>query len=193
METKMEIELSGTSSQIGDKESLGLMLRPVGIVKNKIKEPFLSAGDDGISMQGNIDDVRAEIHRLYHEISDIVINKDMINIFNGIEEYSHLVVLYWAHKVPEQSRLLTQVHPMGRKEFPPVGIFCTCSPARPNPVLTTVVRLCKKKANVLQVSGLDAIDGSPVIDIKPYVKEFYPRKGVRIPEWMQKHIKEFCP
>jgi tRNA (Thr-GGU) A37 N-methylase len=75
---------------------------------------------------------------------------------------------------------------MGRKEYPLVGIFCTCSPARPNPVLMTVVRLHKKEGNILKVSGLDAIDGSPVIDIKPYVEDFYPRKDVRISGWMQR-------
>ena len=92
--------------------------------------------------------------------------------------------------MPEKSRLLTQVHPMGRKENPRVGIFATCSPARPNPVLMTVVRLHGRKENVLQVSGLDAVDESPVIDIKPYVKEFYPQQEIRVPEWMERICRE---
>jgi len=79
---------------------------------------------------------------------------------------------------------------MGRKEFPLVGIFSTCSPARPNPVLTTVVRLCGRKGNTLTVTGLDAVDGSPVVDIKPYVKDFYPQDRVLIPEWMQRLQRE---
>jgi tRNA (Thr-GGU) A37 N-methylase len=74
---------------------------------------------------------------------------------------------------------------MGRKDLPEVGIFSTCSPARPNPVLTTVVRLVRRRDNVLEVTGLDAINGSPVIDIKPYVSEFYPREDIRIPAWME--------
>ena len=79
---------------------------------------------------------------------------------------------------------------MGRQELPLSGIFCTCSPARPNPVLMTVVRLYGRRKNVLQVSGLDAVDGSPVIDIKPYVKELYPQEDVFIPEWMQRIMRE---
>ena len=167
-----------------------LMLRPVGIVKSKIKEPFLTAGDDGINMKRKIDVAKAEIRRVAREVSEIVINEDLLNNLDGIEEYSHLVVLYWAHRVPEKSRSLSRVHPMGRKEFPRVGIFCTRSPARPNLVLTTVVRLLERKENVLRVTGLDAIDGSPVIDIKPYVQEFYPRQEVRVPEWMERIVRE---
>jgi tRNA-Thr(GGU) m(6)t(6)A37 methyltransferase TsaA len=167
-----------------------MVLQPVGVIKNKLKEPFLTAVDSGIELQGQIEAIRKEIRKSNQEISEIVINKDIIDIFDGIEQYSHLVVLYWAHKVPNKSRLLTRVHPMGRKEIPMVGIFCTCSPARPNPVLMSVVRLRGIKGNVLQVTGLDAVDGSPVIDIKPYVKEFYPQEKVFIPEWMQKLQQE---
>jgi tRNA (Thr-GGU) A37 N-methylase len=93
-------------------------------------------------------------------------------------------------KVPEESRSLTQVHPMGRKDTPLSGIFSTCSPARPNPVLTCVVQFCARKENVLQVKGLDAIDGSPVIDIKPYVNDFYPKNDVTVPSWMHKLCQE---
>ena len=98
-------------------------LRPVGIVRNKVKEPFLTAGDSDIKMKGEIDTVREEIRQSYQASSEIIINEDITDILDGIEDYSHLIVLYWAHKVPEQSRLLTQVHPMGRKEMPLTGIF----------------------------------------------------------------------
>lgn len=168
----------------------GIILHEVGTVRNKVKKPFLEAGDDGIKMQGEMDAIKGEIRESQDAISEIIINKKMIDILHGIEEYSHLIVLYWAHKVPESSRALTRVHPMGRKEYPLVGIFSTCSPARPNPVMMTVVRLRAKKENILQVSGLDAVDGSPVIDIKPYVKEFYTQKEVCISEWMQKICEE---
>lgn len=67
-----------------------------------------------------------------------------------------------------------------------MGIFSTCSPARSNPVLMTVVRLVQREGNVLRMTGLDAIDGSPVIDIKPSVSEFHPREGIRIPAWMER-------
>ena len=168
----------------------GMILRPVGIIRNKVQDPFLAAGDDGIAMQGPIDVIKAEIREMRQEISEIVINENLLDILDGIDQYSHLVVLYWAHKVPEPSRALVKVHPMGRKEIPQVGIFCTCSPARPNPVLLSVVRLCGRQGNVLQVIGLDAVDGSPVVDIKPYVKNLYPQEEVLIPDWMQRIQEE---
>jgi tRNA-Thr(GGU) m(6)t(6)A37 methyltransferase TsaA len=168
-----------------------IVLRPVGIIRNAIKQPFLKAGDDGIDMRGRLEDVKSEIRKQGNETSKIIIDEEMIRILHGIDEYSHLVVLYWAHKVPEKSRRLTRVHPMGRKELPLVGIFCTCSPARPNPVLMTVVRLLKREENILHVNGLDAVDGSPVIDIKPYVESFYRRKRSKAPEWMRKLEEEF--
>jgi tRNA (Thr-GGU) A37 N-methylase len=80
---------------------------------------------------------------------------------------------------------LTKVPPIGREYFSKVGIFATCSSARPNPILMTVVRLCSIRGNVLEVKGLDAIDGGPVVDIKPYVRNFYPEDKISIPEWMQ--------
>jgi len=162
-----------------------ITLHPVGIIHNTIKEPHLVAREDGLSMNGKHAVMVERIRRTDTEVSEIVIRDDLMDILEGIEEYSHLVVLYWAHAVPQERRTLTRVHPMGRKDLPEVGIFSTCSPARPNPVLTTVVRLIERKGNVLEVTGLDAIDGSPVIDVKPYVSGFYPREGVRIPAWMQ--------
>lgn len=167
-----------------------IVLRPVGIIKNGIKKPFLVAGGDGLKMQGDLEDALGKIDETPEEISNIIIDECLAGILDGIEEYSHLIILYWAHKVPEVGRLLTRVHPMGREDISQKGIFCTCSPARPNPVLTTVVRLKGRKGNVLEVFGLDAVDGSPVVDIKPYVKDFYPQEGVRIPEWMQQLQEE---
>ncbi len=162
-----------------------IVLRPVGIIKNGIQKPFLVAGCDGLKMQGDLEDALGKIDETLEEISNIIIDECLAGALDGIEEYSHLIILYWGHKVPEVGRSLTRVHPMGREDIPEKGIFCTCSPARPNPVLMTIVRLKGRKGNVLEVLGLDAVDGSPVIDIKPYVKDFYPQEGVRIPEWMR--------
>jgi tRNA-Thr(GGU) m(6)t(6)A37 methyltransferase TsaA len=167
-----------------------MVLREVGRVRNEVKKPILVAGEDGIELQEDLDAVKRRVHRTECDISEIIIEEEMIDILHGIEDYSHLVVLYWAHLVPEPSRSLTHVHPMGRADFPLMGIFSTCSPARPNPVLMTIVRLHEKKENVLRVSGLDAVDGSPVIDIKPFVGDFYTRQDVRIPGWMQRIIDE---
>jgi tRNA-Thr(GGU) m(6)t(6)A37 methyltransferase TsaA len=162
-----------------------IVLQPVGTIHNAIAEPHLVAGEDGLTMQVKHDIMVEQIRKKDAEISEIVIYDGLEDLLAGVEDYSHLVILYWAHAVPGERRSLKRVHPMGRRDLPEVGIFGTCSPARPNPVLTTVVRLIRKRGNILEVAGLDAINGSPVIDIKPYVSEFYPREGVRIPAWMQ--------
>ena len=176
--------------QFDPKAGSGPAIRVVGTIKNNIKEPFLSAGRNGINMQGEINEIRREIRKQRGYVSDIVIDKDLVRVLDGIEGYSHLVVLYWGHKVPEKSRLLTRVHPMGRKEIPLTGIFSTCSPARPNPVLLTVVRLLGREDNILKVADLDAVDGSPVIDIKPYVRNIYCIEDSTTPEWMRKLMEE---
>jgi tRNA (adenine37-N6)-methyltransferase len=171
-------------------DSRSMVLRPVGIIHNTVQEPFLVAGKDGISMRGGLDANMDRIRRSNGAISEIIIDIDRIGVLDGIEEYSHLMVLYWGHKVPEESRSLTRVHPMGRDDIPEVGIFSTCSPARPNPVLMTAVRLLARRGNVLEVAGLDAVDGSPVIDIKPYVPEQFPGEDVRVPTWMARLMQE---
>lgn len=173
-----------SDEQSGSRASIKMTLLPVGVIKNRVDEPFLVAGGAGLEMRGELDATMEHVREVRQAISEIVIDETLAGTLDGIEEYSHLVVLYWAHKVPEEGRSLVRVHPVGRSEIPEVGIFSTCSPARPNPVLTTVVRLCRRRENVLEVAGLDAVDGSPVVDIKPYVKDFYPQNGVAIPDWM---------
>ena len=74
---------------------------------------------------------------------------------------------------------------MGRKDFPLVGIFSTRSPARPNPILVTVVRLLERCGNILKVEGLEAVDGSPILDIKPYIFPGEDASEVKMPAWMR--------
>lgn len=162
-----------------------ITLRPVGVIRNRTSEPSLVAGSDGLSAQEDHAATMSRIREKRKEISEIIINSDLEDLLDGIEDYSHVIVLYWAHRVDEQGRSISHVHPMGRRENPLVGIYATCSPARPNPVLMTVVRQCERDGHILKVAGIDAVDGSPVIDIKPYVAESYPRDDIRIPGWMQ--------
>jgi len=80
---------------------------------------------------------------------------------------------------------------MGRKDLPEKGIFSTCSPARPNPVLVSTVRLLAREANTLRVQGLEAVDGSPIIDVKPFVRTLHGTENPSIPDWMKKIHAEF--
>ncbi len=119
-------------------------------------------------------------------VSELVINPELDGILDGLEDFSHALVLYWPHLLPPHGRSLTKVHPIGQKAFPLVGVLSTCSPARPNPILVTTVRIIEKKENTLKVQGLEAIDGSPVIDIKPYTMTYCSAEDVKLSDWMNK-------
>lgn len=162
-----------------------MTLRPVGVVRSEIKEPSL------VARSGDLTWGEEERPPSPPEgISEILIDKDYADILDGIEEFSHILVLYWAHRVDAEGRTLTRVHPMGRKDLPLVGVFSTCSPARPNPILVIAVRLLERNGTILRVSGLDAVDGSPVIDIKPYLPHYYSVTDVRLSGWMNRLLDE---
>ena len=115
--------------------------------------------------------------------AELVIDDDLPGILDGVEEFSHLLVLYWADRIPPERRSWTRVHPRGREDLPLVGIFATHSPARPNTICATMVRLLERKGNRLTVEGLDALDDSPLVDIKPFEPGSYSKEEVKLPEW----------
>ncbi len=166
------------------------MIQPVGIVKSTIKEPSLKADKTNINRTEKKEEMLRKHRELKKNVSDLIIDEKHDGILDGIEDFSHILVLYWPHLLPEKSRSLLKVHPMGNKELPLKGIFSTCSPARPNPVLVTAVRLLSRKGNTLQVQGLEAVDGSPVIDIKPYSPNYYSPKDVVLADWMQRNRED---
>lgn len=88
------------------------------------------------------------------------------------------------HKVDEDRHSLLKVHPENKKELPLVGVFATRSPVRPNPIGVTVVKLLERQENVLKVLGLDAYDGTPVLDIKPYLRRGDLIEEAIMPDWL---------
>ncbi len=170
-----------------DKPTYYMRLRPVGVVRSPLKQPSLVANSGDLELQSKV----ARARRNQQVISELVINNNLAGILDGIEDFSHLLVLYWAHRVPPEGRSLIKAHPMGRKDLPLVGIFSTCSPARPNTICATVVRLMKRQENTLTVEGLDALDGSPIVDIKPYNPSYYATGDVKIADWMERIHREF--
>ncbi len=163
-----------------------MILAPVGRVKSPIKTPSLKANRDDLApglTRG--DTLKKEQARIRDTISEITIFDPWTVLLKGLEAFSHILVLYWPHLISLEKRKITQVHPMGDKTIPKQGIFATCSPARPNPVLVSAVRLVSIKGNLLTVKGLEAVDNSPVIDIKPYTPHYMGVDGLRIAEWME--------
>ena len=104
-------------------------------------------------------------------VATIAIREEFAEALDGIEAYSHLVVLFWFHQSERPTSMM--VHPRGDPSRPERGIFATRSPVRPNPIGLTVVRLLERCGNELVVRGLDAIDGTPVVDIKPHIQPGY--------------------
>ena len=110
-----------------------------------------------------------------------VISEELTEALDGIEDFSHLFIIFYMHKAFAE-RLNLKVHPRGRLDLPLVGVFATRSPYRPNPIGLTLVELIKRNGNKIKVRGLDAIDGTPVIDIKPYDPLDLALEA-RVPEW----------
>jgi tRNA-Thr(GGU) m(6)t(6)A37 methyltransferase TsaA len=141
-------------------------LRPIGFVKNNIAEP----------KRENWQTV----------ISEIIVNEDLKEALSRIEEFSHIIVIYWMHKVPPSKRSIIKVHPRGNQDLPLVGVLASHSPARPNPIGITTVKLLERRDNVLKIIGLDAINGTPVLDIKPYIPGNDSSIKAKTPGWVTK-------
>jgi tRNA-Thr(GGU) m(6)t(6)A37 methyltransferase TsaA len=145
-----------------------ISLKPIGIVRNKVRQPPKPPYDWN------------------KVISEIEIDQSLTEALDNLDEFSHIIVFYWMHQVNTTEPPPTKVHPKGKLELPLVGLFATRSPNRPNPIGKATVRLIKCEGNVLKVRGLDAIDGTPVIDIKPYLPGHDSVVRAKVPWWVSK-------
>ncbi|WP_037604604.1 SAM-dependent methyltransferase [Streptacidiphilus rugosus] len=109
----------------------------------------------------------------------------------GLADFSHLEVVFHFHLVPEQKIETGARHPRGREDWPLVGIFAQRGKNRPNRIGVSRCELVKVDGLDLHVRGLDAIDGTPVLDLKPWMREFGPRGEVRQPEWATELMGEY--
>jgi tRNA-Thr(GGU) m(6)t(6)A37 methyltransferase TsaA len=114
--------------------------------------------------------------------SEIVIIEEYQEALYRLDEFSHIDVLFYLHEMNRDFR--SKIHPTGNPDYPLMGAFATRTPNRPSRIALTTCRLLSINGNVLRVRGLDAYDGSPVIDIKPYTGKTI--ENVRLPEWLKK-------
>jgi len=119
------------------------------------------------------------------KLSQIIIHDELAEALDGIAGFSHLFVLFWLHEISEEQRKTLKVHPRGRRDLPLLGVLATRTMLRPNPIGLTLVELVKVEGNVLTVRGLDAFDGAPVLDVKPF-DSWDMAKDARVPEWWSK-------
>lgn len=102
----------------------------------------------------------------------------------GLDAFSHAEVVFLFDRVSPEKIELGARHPRGREDWPLIGIFAQRGKSRPNRLGVTVCKVLAVEGTRLHVEGLDAIDGTPVIDIKPVMREFLPRGEVRQPDWV---------
>jgi len=144
-----------------------IKLNPIGVVHSPFKEPSGVPKDstDGMNYQGTV-----EIFPQY---------KDGLKDLDG---FSHIIILFYFHK-SEYYHLISKPY----LDDHPRGVFATRSPHRPNLIGLSVVKLLRIDDNIIYVRGIDMIEGTPVLDIKPYIPEFESNEGIKI-GWLEGKI-----
>jgi tRNA-Thr(GGU) m(6)t(6)A37 methyltransferase TsaA len=126
-------------------------------------------------------------------VAEIVLSKDLGPALDGIEDWSHVYIIYWLDQLSRPEKPVVHF-PSAELGSPPLGILATRAPIHPNPIGLTLVELVRRDENVLLVRGLDAYDGTPVLDIKPYPDWERGRlvvvTDVRIPEWVREVVEQ---
>jgi tRNA-Thr(GGU) m(6)t(6)A37 methyltransferase TsaA len=144
---------------------------PIGIIKSPVRE--------GVDRDWG--KVESEIH----------VNAELADGLKGIESFSHVVVVFEMHRSSWEPANDLVRRPQGRPDMPLTGIFAQRAKHRPNPVGITSVRLLGVAGNVLKVQGLDAIDGTPVLDIKPYFPQYDNIPDSSTPEWVNRLMEDY--
>jgi tRNA-Thr(GGU) m(6)t(6)A37 methyltransferase TsaA len=145
-------------------------VRPIAVVRNNVFDPQ----PDGWEQ------VR----------SDLIFREELMPALDGIEGYSHVIVVFNFHRVPEAERSRLRIHPRDDISLPEQGVLATRTQLRPSAIGVTVVPVVQRRRNILRVLGLDAIDGTPVLDIKPYLPPFDSVPDAGMPEWARKRFEE---
>lgn len=108
-----------------------------------------------------------------------------------IESFSHAEIIYYFHLVPDSKIETGSRHPRNNTDWPKVGILSQRGKNRPNRLGATIVKVLRREGRQLHVQGLDAINGTPVLDIKPVMREFLPREEIHQPEWATELMKNY--
>jgi tRNA-Thr(GGU) m(6)t(6)A37 methyltransferase TsaA len=143
-----------------------LEFNPIGIVHSPVAEPV---GDiwGGVKCRIDLDSSRFG--------PDCLV---------GLADFSHIEVVFLFHRVRESEIVTESRHPRNRRDWPRVGIFAQRGKNRPNRLGVTICRLLSVENLSLEVEGLDTVDGTPVLDIKPYMRQFAARGEIRQPKWV---------
>ena len=119
------------------------------------------------------------------DLTEIEIYADFSDALLGLDSFSHIIVLYWFHNndTPNERSIL-QVHPRKNKKNPLTGVFGTHAPVRPNLIAISICKIQSIAANRIRIDSIDAVDGTPVIDIKSYFPHKEPKTDIKLPDWV---------
>ncbi len=134
-----------------------LVYRSIGVVENNFTKP------------GDPKEIR-------NSLSSLVLEKECLPALEGLERFKYLIVVYHLDRSPGY---IEKVHPMGDLSLPKRGVLATRSPCRPNPLGITVVEILEVCGTRIKVTGLDALHGTPILDIKPYEEHFDSPPGLQ--------------
>jgi tRNA-Thr(GGU) m(6)t(6)A37 methyltransferase TsaA len=109
----------------------------------------------------------------------------------GIEEFSHAEIVFYFDRVKREKIVTGSRYPRGRQDWGKVGIFAQRGKNRPNRIGLTTVKIIRREGKILYVRGLDAINGTPVLDIKPVMREFQPKEKLRQPKWATELMRNY--
>lgn len=130
-------------------------------------------------------------HNWGENCSEIVINEDLADGLKGLTDFSHIIVVYHLN----EAKFIKEKHitrkPQGRNDMPDVGIFAQRGKDRPNSIGITAVKLISVNRNIISVRGLDAINKTPVLDIKPYYPHYDLKPNATIPDWVNILMKDY--
>jgi tRNA (Thr-GGU) A37 N-methylase len=110
---------------------------------------------------------------------------------DGLDEYSHVEIIFHFDRIDPANVTMASRRARDNPAWPQVGIFALRTKHRPNRLGATIVRVLGRDGRKLRVTGLDAIDGTPVLDIKPVLAEFLPREPIRQPAWTHEMMHDY--
>ena len=125
------------------------------------------------------------------QVSVVLTDEFEPEALSGLAEFSHVEIVYHFDRVPVEKIERGARHPRGNTEWPRIGVFAQRGKNRPNRIGATICRVLGVDGRSLRVSGLDAVDGTPVLDIKPHMAEFGPRGEVQQPDWAVELMRNY--
>jgi tRNA-Thr(GGU) m(6)t(6)A37 methyltransferase TsaA len=149
-----------------------ITVNPIAVVHNSVTEP--------------VDTGWGEVQ------STIVLNPEWAGALVGLDQFSHALILTYLHRVAiDEDGVPRQRRPRNRDDMPLIGVFAQRARVRPNPIGVTTCPIVRLIENELVVSGLDAIDGTPVLDVKPYIPVFDDVESPVVPAWVDELLQGY--